>query len=35
MESFLCVKTLKFMKSEITIFDFETKKVSFEYEYGK
>lgn len=34
-ESVTCHAHYKFMKSGVTLFDFETKTASFEYEYGK
>ncbi len=34
-ESVTCHARYKFTKSGLTIFDFETKTASFEYEYGK
>lgn len=34
-ESVTCHAQYKFMKSGRTLFDFETKAASFEYEYGK
>lgn len=34
-ESVTCHAHYKFVKSRVTLFDFETKTASFEYEYGK
>ncbi|WP_270387939.1 hypothetical protein [Blautia hansenii] len=34
-ESVTCHAHYKFVKSGVTLFDFETKTASFEYEYGK